>query len=106
MTSTLSSKPVISNISLAVLEDTGWYQPDYSYSSKLVWGLNQGCQFAKSSCIEWLEYAFREKISPFPFCNFTDDGEQACEPDSSDTVICRIHNYNSDLPPGFQVWYE
>lgn len=41
---------VISKISLALFEDSGWYGVDYSYADELFWGKNQGCAFTDSTC--------------------------------------------------------
>jgi hypothetical protein len=36
---------IISNITLALLEDSGWYMPDYSLAEPMWWGKNRGCDF-------------------------------------------------------------
>jgi leishmanolysin-like peptidase len=36
---------VYSEFSLAYLEDTNWYQADYSYATPMVWGKGKGCGF-------------------------------------------------------------
>ena len=42
---------VVSNLTLAVFEDSGWYLPDYSYAQPLRFGLAAGCGFASTdSC--------------------------------------------------------
>ncbi len=105
MTSSLGSKPVISRITLALLEDSGWYLPDYSYASKLSWGFHQGCHFASSNCKNWLEYAQWRKISPSPFCdiNVFDGKKEYYDVDGNQVVECHIHNYTCDLPYNYQV---
>lgn len=35
----------ISKITLAFMEDSGWYKPDYSMAEIPSWGLNNGCEF-------------------------------------------------------------
>ncbi len=40
----------ISEFSLGILEATGWYSPDYSFSEPYFFGKGQGCQFLKDSC--------------------------------------------------------
>jgi len=40
----------ISEISLAFLEGTGWYIPDYSYAEPYSFGQGQGCGFIYDSC--------------------------------------------------------
>ena len=45
MTSTVSSHMLISEITLALFEDSGWYMPDYSQAEDMWWGKNRGCDF-------------------------------------------------------------
>eukprot|EP00397_Hematodinium_sp_SG-2012_P016559 GEMP01016899.1.p1 GENE.GEMP01016899.1~~GEMP01016899.1.p1 ORF type:complete len:791 (+),score=85.49 GEMP01016899.1:17-2389(+) len=46
----------VSKMSLALLEDSGWYGVDYSFSTELVdgihWGYNAGCDFLQQKCGE------------------------------------------------------
>ena len=39
-----------SELSLAMLESTGWYVPDYSYADPYWFGQGQGCDFLTTSC--------------------------------------------------------
>lgn len=40
----------ISEFSLALLEGSGWYVPDYSYAEPFWYGQGQGCDFINSQC--------------------------------------------------------
>jgi len=40
----------ISEFSLALLEGSGWYVPDYSYAEPYFFGQGQGCSFISGSC--------------------------------------------------------
>jgi len=42
----------LSNFTLALFEDSGWYKVDYSKSEDLLWGKNKGCGFLNEKCIE------------------------------------------------------
>lgn len=46
----------LSEVTLALFHDSGWYLPDYSMADSLVkgvhWGYQQGCAFASQRCIE------------------------------------------------------
>lgn len=45
------NKPVqISGATLALMEDTGWYVPQYQAQGFLEWGRKKGCEFLNSSC--------------------------------------------------------
>ena len=50
MTGTASFVPVISNITLAALEDSGWYRPHYEQAEWLAWGEGKGCDFSTQRC--------------------------------------------------------
>lgn len=54
MSGTHSSRPVFSRITLALMEDTGWYKANYDMSSDLTWGKNLGCDFVMKSCNSWI----------------------------------------------------
>lgn len=40
----------ISNLTLALFEDMGWYVADYNFSMGLQWGKNSGCTFFDQTC--------------------------------------------------------
>jgi hypothetical protein len=40
-----------SQFSLALLEGTGWYSPDYTYAEPTTWGKNKGCTFFDTTCV-------------------------------------------------------
>lgn len=54
MSGTHSSRPVFSSITLALMEDTGWYKANYEMASDLTWGKNLGCDFVMKSCKSWI----------------------------------------------------
>lgn len=40
----------ISSMTLAALEDTGWYKPIYSKAEVPIWGHSEGCNFITQAC--------------------------------------------------------
>lgn len=54
MTGTYTQHPVFSRITLALMEDTGWYLANYEMAEHLDWGHNLGCLFAKNNCRAWI----------------------------------------------------
>ena len=50
MTAVFTYDPVFSNLSLAVMEDSGWYTVDYSAGERLLWGSEGGCEFVTEGC--------------------------------------------------------
>lgn len=41
--STWGGRPIVSEITLSLMEDSGWYVPHYDQAGKLVWGRKAGC---------------------------------------------------------------
>lgn len=66
MTGTHTQSPVFSRITLALMEDSGWYKANYSMASSLSWGKGLGCSFAMKSCKDWI-YAQGAKYDLSPF---------------------------------------
>lgn len=54
MTGTHTQNPTISRITLALMEDTGWYKANYSMAQPMTWGKGLGCEFVMKSCKEWI----------------------------------------------------
>ena len=54
MTSSYQKTAVLSNITLAILEDSGWYKVNYSYfaNTSFTFGKNEGCNFLDSKCLD------------------------------------------------------
>ena len=55
MTGTHTQNPIYSRITMALMEDTGWYLPNYNMADDFKWGRKLGCDFALRSCLEWME---------------------------------------------------
>lgn len=55
MTGTHTQSPVFSRITLALMEDSGWYRANYSMATPLSWGKGLGCMFAMRSCKDWIQ---------------------------------------------------
>ena len=53
MTGSSSNNPIFSGLTLALLEDSGWYAVNHSAASPLVWGRAQGCNFVNKPCTDW-----------------------------------------------------
>lgn len=54
MTGTHTQNPVFSRITLALMEDSGWYKVNYSMATPLSWGKGLGCDFVMKSCKYWI----------------------------------------------------
>ena len=60
MTASSIPESRFSEFTLALLEGTGWYKPDYSYAEKMTFGKNKGCGFLDNPCVDK-----RTKIATF-----------------------------------------
>ena len=83
----------LSEFTLALLEDSGWYQVDYAFAEPLIWGKDRGCKFANDLC-----FANEETHTPDHFCNPSDQSK--CVFDKKAVGFCAKTNKK----PGHSVW--
>jgi hypothetical protein len=96
MTGISSRFAVYSNITLAFMEDSGWYRVDWAKapSEPLVWGRKLGCQFLTEKCeTGW-------PSGNGYFCK--DPSTQSCTFDRRALGICAISKYSTQLEPVYQ----
>ena len=79
MTGTASRNPVFSELTLSLLEDTGWYRANYSLAGQLLWGQGMGCDFTNRACSNW-----PSSYNGY-FCS--DNSKQGCTADYQAKVI-------------------
>lgn len=48
-----SDGPVLSNITLSILHDSGFYQANFSGAQELIYGRGLGCTFVNQRCEVW-----------------------------------------------------
>lgn len=48
----LQTEQYVTPMTLALLEDSGWYKPDYSLSKRSPFGNGRGCEFVYEDCID------------------------------------------------------
>ncbi|XP_041481325.1 uncharacterized protein LOC121428627 [Lytechinus variegatus] len=104
MNGMLTAVRVFSRITLAVMEDTGWYIPDYSMADKLNWGKDLGCDFLLKSCKNWIDTRINSGLSPAPWCSRRN--ESSCHVEGTDAAVCKIRTYNSPIPAIYQMFTE
>lgn len=90
--------PIYSDISLALLKDTGWYDVDYSYTTEISFGNKAGCDFLTNPCLENSKSNF-----PSLFCDEARPQTIKCDPFHIRKSGCfiRIH---SKIPKEFQYF--
>jgi len=104
MTGTHTQKPVYSRITFALMEDTGWYQPDYDLAQPLKWGKGLGCHFAKKSCKEWIDNKRQRGESIHPYCDKVkkDPLETECTDSREAVALCNLMEYPKELEGRYQ----
>ncbi|KAF2077525.1 hypothetical protein CYY_001143 [Polysphondylium violaceum] len=99
MTARFNSLMSMSIITLASLQDMGWYIVDTSFSQEFQWGRGEGCSFIHDRC------EARNETRGY-FCGFannvTNHRPQGCSPDRKSFNECTVKNYLSIIPPLFQ----
>ena len=87
---------VISDISLAVFEDSGFYKVNYYSGGLFKFGKNKGCDFFNKKCIE------KEKAIFDEFCDVKD--RPKCS--SSRTIKSSCFLYDYELPKKYQYFSD
>lgn len=87
MTGSVDTRSVVSKMTLALLEDSGWYKANYSMADRLDWGRNQGTEFVTSPCNLW-KGAYHCNTTQFSGCTYNREAEG----------YCPILSYSGDLP--------
>lgn len=84
--------PFLSVVTLALFEDSGWYQPDYNLADTLVkdlhWGYMRGCSFATEPCVQ-------DGSTDFPDIWCTTHGDSSCSLDRNGVKQCSITTFDS-----------
>ncbi|EDX13514.1 GD18672 [Drosophila simulans] len=104
MTGTHTQSPVFSRITLALMEDSGWYRANYSMATPLTWGKGLGCAFAMRSCKDWIQYNHARGRSIHPFCSKVkqDPLQTECTDDRNSVALCNLIRHEFELPKGYQ----
>ncbi|XP_018320626.1 leishmanolysin-like peptidase [Agrilus planipennis] len=104
MTGTHTQKPIISRITLALMEDTGWYRANYSMASSMTWGKKLGCDFVMKSCKDWMVSKSERGLSVHPFCNKVkrDPLQTECTDDRASVALCNLVKHDDVLPELYQ----
>lgn len=94
MTASQTGGLILSGLTLALLEDTGWYFINYKMAEELKWGKNQGCRFLRSGCKimpdgqteQPLEHDDKQRRMKSEFCQ--EDGKYGCTFDYLSKSVC------------------
>jgi len=104
MTGTVhTAKPVYTRLTFALMEDTGWYIPNYDMAQDISWGLGSGCDFATKSCKELMEKAnIENKVTPFCNTLMQNSEKTFCTADRAAIGSCNLVVYDQNLPDIYQ----
>ena len=96
MISTAFPDYAVSDITLALFEDSGFYKVNYYSGGLFKFGKNKGCDFLTSKCIINQKAAFDE------FCDVKD--EPKCSSSRALKSKCYLVNYYNDLDSEYQYF--
>ncbi|XP_004424570.1 PREDICTED: leishmanolysin-like peptidase isoform X1 [Ceratotherium simum simum] len=108
MTGSHTQNRVLSRITLALMEDTGWYKANYSMAEKLDWGRGMGCDFVKKSCKFWIDQQRQKRQMLSPYCDTLRSNplQLTCRQDQRAVAVCNLQKFPKPLPREYQYFDE
>jgi len=89
---------VLSEISLALLEDSGWYKVNYYTGGFFRYGKGKGCEFLNSKCVKENGQSLSE--NEFPLYNI----DRICFASRTGKGVSSLNNYDKDIPSIYQYF--
>ena len=77
----------ISEFTLSLLEDSGWYKVNYYTGGLMKFGKNKGCDFLKKDCVN----KFFETNFKYEFCDFQDARQPRCSLGRQSRAYCTTY---------------
>lgn len=93
-----STETSISEISLALFEDSGWYQANYFTGGLFLFGKNKGCEIVEEQCIQNQKTKFTNE-----YC--TVSGESGCSDNKRFKMVCFMANKLVDSVPAEERYF-
>ncbi|KAK7199518.1 major surface protease gp63 [Novymonas esmeraldas] len=92
---------IYSAITIAAMEDTGFYKGNYAMAEPMMYGRNAGCELVTDKCVV-------KGVSQFPgmFCGSAKRKRLVCTSDRLGVGDCNLVDYDSPLPPQFQYFAD
>ncbi|KAK7199168.1 major surface protease gp63 [Novymonas esmeraldas] len=92
---------IYSAITIAAMEDTGFYKGNYSMAEPMMYGRNAGCGLRTHKCVV-------NGVSQFPamFCGSANATDLVCASDRLGVGNCSIVDHDSPLPSQFQYFSD
>jgi len=101
----------LSPITVALLEDSGFYDVDYSspFVKNSPFGLGAGCDFVFEGCIDpstdkvkdSLQNYFCDSITAFSEDGIDKDSETTCDPTFTNIAYCDLFDFSNGSPEGY-----
>jgi leishmanolysin-like peptidase len=104
LTSVISpTSNIMSALTLALMEDSGWYRADYGQSRISPWGLGKGCKFPEGPCLT-INDDKQTVVPEYSLGAFCSQGnEKGCSPELTHKLACTVLDYYylvpQELPP-------
>lgn len=93
---------VFSSLTLALMEDSGWYQANYTVTRMSPWGLGVGCSFVEDPClVASSEGTTIPEYSQGYFC--VSENEKSCSSEHTHKMACTIVDYAYYVPQDLPV---
>ncbi|KAL9189154.1 hypothetical protein ACHAXT_011644 [Thalassiosira profunda] len=93
------STQYVTALTLALLEDSGWYIPNYSVAQNSPFAKGAGCDFVEDECIQ---SGYVPSWGQGLFCSSAND--IGCTPDKHLVAYCDISQWDGNLPSGYQYF--
>ncbi|KAK7199363.1 major surface protease gp63 [Novymonas esmeraldas] len=92
---------IYSAITIAAMEDTGFYKGNYAMAEPMMYGRNAGCELVTEQCVV-------NGVSQIPemFCGAANANNLVCASDRLSVGFCYLFNHDSPLPPQFQYFSD
>ncbi|XP_051841446.1 LOW QUALITY PROTEIN: leishmanolysin-like peptidase [Antechinus flavipes] len=106
MTGSHTQNRVLSRITLALMEDTGWYKANYSMAETLDWGRDKGCDFVMKSCKFWIDQQKQKRQVLAPYCDTLRSNplQLTCRQDRRAVAVCNLQKFPKPLPQEYQYF--
>lgn len=87
---------IFSSLTLALMEDSGWYLANYTVTKMSPWGLGAGCSFPNDLCLVPGDPPQIPEYSTGFFC--AQESEKGCSPELTHKLACSVVDYQYYVP--------
>ena len=97
---------VISEFTLALLEDTGLYKANYYTGGLMRYGKNKGCEFLYDKCVTNFEINSKFENEFFDYFNLNDAYTPSCSSGRQSRTYNLLWRYTDTIPKDFQYYNQ